>query len=304
MAYVGHRMPCCRAKWEQRHQKNEKPFYMKVIYEGDGENPVNFIVKTVSLYGNTYNLDESSINKMTLDGVEIKFEDLTLAHKGESSGISDIYTYVFNDTNEHELIIYSNNQESLRFTGQTGGPGSDNVRFKKIKSVIFGNSVTSIGNYAFFDCSGLTSITIPNNVTSIRSNAFAGCSGLTSIDIPNSVTAIGGSAFSYCTSLTSVTIGNSVTSIDGSAFSGCSGLTSLTIPSSVTSIGSMAFYGCNNLTSISSLATVAPTISATTFQNVASDGTLYTPLGSTGYNTWMDTGDYYLGKYNWTKIEQ
>jgi len=56
---------------------------MKVIYEGDGENPVNFILKTVNAFGDTYNLDESSINKMTLDGVEIKFEDLTLANKGE-----------------------------------------------------------------------------------------------------------------------------------------------------------------------------------------------------------------------------
>jgi len=82
---------------------------MKVIYEGDGENPVNFILKTVNAFGDTYSLDESSINKMTLDGAEIKFEDLTLANKGEYSGTTDIYTYIFNDTNEHELIIYSDN---------------------------------------------------------------------------------------------------------------------------------------------------------------------------------------------------
>ena len=67
------------------------------------------------------------------------------------------------------------------------------------------NSVTSIGSYAFFNCSSLTSITIPNSVTSIRSKAFEGCSSLTSITIPNSVTSIGESAFSYC-SLTSVTV--------------------------------------------------------------------------------------------------
>ena len=89
-------------------------------------------------------------------------------------------------------------------------------------------SVTSIGNYVFWHCSGLTSVTIPNSVTSIGNYAFSGCSGLTSITIPNSVTSIGYSAFSGCSGLTSVTIPNSVTSIGGYAFSGCSGLTSVT----------------------------------------------------------------------------
>lgn len=80
---------------------------MKITYLGDGENPVNFLLKKINAFGETYDLDESSINKMTLDGVEIKFEDLTLANKGEYGGTTDIYTYIFNDTNEHELIIYS-----------------------------------------------------------------------------------------------------------------------------------------------------------------------------------------------------
>ena len=111
-------------------------------------------------------------------------------------------------------------------------------------------NVTSIGYYAFSDCSGLTSVTIPNSVTSIGDAAFYGCSCLTSITIPNSVTSIGGSAFRDCSGLTSITIPNSVTSIASSAFSGCSGLTSITIPNSVTSIGSEAFYGCSGLTSV------------------------------------------------------
>ena len=144
-------------------------------------------------------------------------------------------------------------------------------------------SVTSIGNGAFYGCSGLTSVTIPNSVTSIGNYAFSGCSGLTSVTIPNSVTSIGSSAFSYCSSLTSVTIPNSVTSIGEGAFYSCSGLTSIsvesgnekydsrnncnaiietasntliagckntTIPNSVTSIGSYAFYGCSKLTSV------------------------------------------------------
>ncbi|MEE1004492.1 MAG: leucine-rich repeat domain-containing protein, partial [Bacteroidaceae bacterium] len=98
-------------------------------------------------------------------------------------------------------------------------------------------SVTSIGEYAFYYCSGLTSVNIPNSVTSIGEYAFYYCSGLTSVTIPNSVTSIGTSVFRGCSSLTSVTIPNSVTSIGESAFGGCSGLTSVTIPNSVTSIG-------------------------------------------------------------------
>ena len=112
------------------------------------------------------------------------------------------------------------------------------------------NSVTSIGNYAFYYCTGLTSVTIPNSVTSIGDSAFDHCTGLTSITIPNSVTSIGNLAFLYCTGLTSVTIPNSVTSIGEGAFAHCYGLTSVTIGNSVTSIGNQAFLYCTGLTSV------------------------------------------------------
>ena len=82
-------------------------------------------------------------------------------------------------------------------------------------------SVTSIGNYAFENCSSLTSVTIPNSVTSIGSSAFYDCSSLTSVTIPNNVTSIGSSAFYGCSSLASVTIPNSITSIGSTAFRGC-----------------------------------------------------------------------------------
>ena len=120
----------------------------------------------------------------------------------------------------------------------------------EITNLIIPNSVTSIGDNAFFNCSGLTSVTIPNSVTSIGNGAFSGCSGLTSVTIPNSVKNIGGSAFSYCSGLTSVTIPNSVTSIGSSAFAYCSGLTSVTIPNSVTSIEYGTFRDCSALSSI------------------------------------------------------
>ncbi len=117
-----------------------------------------------------------------------------------------------------------------------------------LTSVTIPNGVTSIGSYVFSDCTGLTSVTIPDSVTSIGGSAFSGCTGLTSVTIPNNVTSID-HTFSGCTSLTSVTIPNSVTSIDG-AFSGCTSLTSVTIPNSVTGIGDYAFSGCTGLTSV------------------------------------------------------
>ena len=119
-----------------------------------------------------------------------------------------------------------------------------------LTSITIGNSVMRIEEHAFEGCSSLTSVTIPNSVTSIGDGAFISCKGLTSINIPNSVTSIGSGAFSGCSNLTSITIPNSVTSIGGSAFSGCSSLTSITIPNSVTSIGDQAFYDCSGLTSV------------------------------------------------------
>ena len=156
-----------------------------------------------------------------------------------------------------------------------------------LTSITIGNSVKSIGDYAFYGCSGLkdvyiadlekwckisfgdywanpliyahnlylnneliTDLVIPSSVTSIGDYAFYVCRGLTSVTIGNSVTSIGKSAFGGCSGLTSITIPGSVTSIGYEAFSGCSGLTSVTIPSSVTSIGYEAFAYCRTLTKI------------------------------------------------------
>ena len=133
--------------------------------------------------------------------------------------------------------------------GASFSSGNDSYVPASLKTVTITGG-TSIGDYAFENCSGLTSVTIPDSVTSIGGCAFYGCSGLTSITIPDSVTRIGSSAFDGCSGLTSVTIGNGVTSIGDFAFYNCDGLTSITIPNSVTSIGNQAFDGCSGLTSV------------------------------------------------------
>ena len=146
----------------------------------------------------------------------------------------------YNGTHEYECYYTSNDKIGdyafFRCSGLT--------------SLTLPSGVTEIGDYAFFRCSGLTSLTIPSGVTEIGGNAFYCCSGLTSLTIPSGVTKIGDSAFDFCSGLTSLTIPSSVTWIGDYAFSGCSGLTSLTIPSGVTKIGDSAFYGCSGLTSI------------------------------------------------------
>ena len=97
--------------------------------------------------------------------------------------------------------------------------------YTTLQSIEIPNSITSIGERAFYNCSKLTGITIPDSVISIGTSAFTSCSNLTSITIPDSVISIGDNAFSACSSLQSITIGNNVTSIGNWVFGGCSSLT-------------------------------------------------------------------------------
>ena len=257
---------------------------------------------------------------------------------------SVVTTYQFNSVGEHVIKYEFNNPTALGNGAPvfynittikrviiadtfTSIGGSAFQSCWGLTSVTIPDSVTSIGESAFSNCSSLTSIVIPNGVTSINANTFYQCSSLTSVTIPDSVTSISVSAFGNCSGLTNVTIGNGVTGIGASAFQSCSSLTSITIPDSVIGIYASAFQGCSNLTSIiigkgvttisnyafaycsnlvniTSLITTAPSITDSVFYGIKTDGTLTVPAGATGYDTWMGTGNYYLGYYNWTKVEQ
>ena len=123
-------------------------------------------------------------------------------------------------------------------------------RNQKIESYIIPDSVTKIGDYAFFRCSSLSDIVIPDSVTDIGKCAFESCSYLSSVVIPDSVTDIGDYAFAGCNSLSNIVIPDSVTDIGKGAFSDCSSLSDIVIPNSVTDIGDFAFSYCSSLNNI------------------------------------------------------
>jgi len=121
------------------------------------------------------------------------------------------------------------------------------------KSVIhdgFEYIVTSIGYYAFYECSGLSNISIPKTVSSIGDHAFDNCSGLSNISIPNTIKSIGRMSFFGCSGMTSVDFPSSVVYIGDGAFYACHGLTSITIPNGVAEIGENPFQDCPNITNI------------------------------------------------------
>ena len=134
-----------------------------------------------------------------------------------------------------------------------------------IPSKINGVTVETIG-HAAFEKSAVTSVTIPDSVTSIHDVSFFNCSQLTNISIPNSVTYIGYSAFNSCTSLKSITLPSSLSTISKALFSGCSQLTTIHIPDSVSSIQFYAFHDCENLK------TIRIPVSVTSIRDFAFDG--------------------------------
>lgn len=149
-----------------------------------------------------------------------------------------------------------------------------------ISRVVLSSGLTSIGNYAFYECTKLASVTLPGGVTAIGSSAFQKCSALKSVFIPTGVTSIGASAFDGCSQLTSVSIPQGVTAIASSTFSGCAALTSVSIPAGVTSIGSSAFSGCSSLASVS-LPDSITAVSNSAFYNCSSLESLSIPQGVT-----------------------
>jgi hypothetical protein len=171
---------------------------------------------------------------------------VTIPNAVDSIGLSAFYGCT-------GLTTINFNADSCTYVGKITYLGYGDVyayyAFKgcnNVTTVNFGNNVVLIPPYLCYEL-GLISVTIPNSVTRIGNAAFYGCSGLSSLVIPNSVTNIGARAFSGCTGLLSVSLPNSLTTIGNAAFYNCTGLTSLTIPTSVISIGDSGFSGCTGI---------------------------------------------------------
>ena len=96
---------------------------------------------------------------------------------------------------------------------------------------------------------------------------------------------------------------NKLTVLNRGAFGGCSSLTSITIPASITGTWEQALGNCTSLEEIIFLGSTAPSVHMSTFYEIKSGGTIKVPAGSTGYDDLMRTDNYYLGMYNWTKVE-
>ena len=218
--------------------------------------------------------------------------DVTAAITNDTTFVAQyepVYTWSYDDNGDGTITITSVSPE----------PEGDLA----IPSAIAGMRVTSIGESAFYNCSGLTSVTIPDGVTSIEGQAFSCCSALTSVTIPDSVIEIGWRTFEGCANLNDVKIPSGITSINAWMFVGC-GLTSVTIPANVERIWEGAFSCCGYLTNVTMLGD-APMIYSSSygynhmgsFSDVSSDCTVYVSRSSTGWGVEIP------GTWNGLKIE-
>ena len=195
----------------------------------------------------------SSLNSITIP------KSVRSIESGSFNGCSSLNSIIVENGN----LIYDSRDNSNAIIETRS-----NTLIVGCKNSIIPESVTSIGNSAFYGCTGLTSITIPNSITKIRRYAFYNCQGLTSVSIPNSVSSIEESTFSGCSNLASVIINEGVKYIEGSAFCDCTGINSIIIPNSIKSIGSKAFYNCSSLTSLTCKAVIPPSCDDNCFSGV------------------------------------
>ena len=275
---------------------------------------VNFVNTTYSVtsIGNGAFADCSSLTSVTIPNSitsigNYAFDNCNLTSIIIPKSVISIGTSIFRSCMTLNSIVVD--EENINYDSRDNCNSiietETNTLISGCKNSVIPNSVTRIGDQAFYGCKGLISISIPNTVITIGNSAFAYCNGLASITIPNSIETIGDYAFLYC-NLTSVSIGskvlnigkfafnycnlttliipNSVTKIDNSAFAGNSRLATVTIGENVDTIGDKAFHNCY-ISSIYCKAIIPPVATsekdnATFIENVMLSAILYVPTGS------------------------
>ena len=214
------------------------------------------------------------------------------------TGTGDMTNY----TSSSECPWYSESASIVSIVVGDDVTNIGNYAFENLDNLTtatLGSSVTTIGESAFYRCSSLVSINIPDNAKTIERGAFYGCRSLESIAIPDSVTTIGGSTFYGCTSLTSVNIPKDVTRIGWGMFYGCSGLTNITIPKNVEYIENDAFSYCSNLSEINFECSV-PVIWDESFYQVTA--TAYYPANDSSWTE--DVRKNYGGTLTWKAYDR
>lgn len=203
-----------------------------------------------------------TVDAETPKTVNVGAEDLT----GDGYFDGQLY-YKITDESNKRFSIYKADKSVTRVTtpdildiaekGKYVCTSIANNAFDKCKDLkeiiisdVYPYDISSIGEAAFRDCSGLTKINLPKGITTIKARTFSGCSGLKEINIPNNIEIIGAYAFSDCTGLTSFEIPRSVRALGEGLFAGCTGLTSFNYPDGFENIAPYAFKGCSGLNTI------------------------------------------------------
>ena len=215
-----------------------------------------------------------------------------------TAGSSILETVIWDCENEINLsysVYYAGSYRDCKGLAYAWYYDNPRTLLSNISNIEFGESVTSIPDY-LCQYTKIKEITIPNTITSIGDYAFYRCSSLTSITIPNSVNSIGKNAFQSCSSLTSVTIPNSITEIKEHTFSYCTGLNTITLGENISSLESCAFYDCSSLYMVYSQNPVPPTLGINVFSGTKI-GVIYVPTASVNVYkaAWSDYADKIVG---------
>lgn len=236
--------------------------------------------------------DGTSAN--TLAGTDLDVAQWTSTHSYATPG-----DYVIRLTVNGEAQLYGNRYPYI-LSHSSSNDNRNNVYQSSLLKAEIGTGI-HIGDYAFYFCRSLSSITIPNTITSIGKYAFTSCFSLLGITIPNNIINIIENTFETCYSLSNITMPNTITNIGNYAFMMCSCLSNITIPNSVASIGDYAFVKCYSMKyyDFTSHTSILSLSSAGVFNGIPADCEIRVPASLAeewkAATNWATYADYIVG---------